>query len=126
MRDLKYRMQLELIVDSFGTSKKGDIEMFYFNLLDENIGLARLPISKNWKIILCDQYTGLTDKNGVEIYENDIVVKESYGRRSKPMKVEYIGHVIEPFNYGNENHETISPSDCIVIGNLHQNSDLLK
>jgi len=61
------------------------------------------------------QFTGLTDKNGVDIYESD-VIESQYN---------YIGNIEVKFKDGKFNISDLCLAKCLVIGNIHQNKDLL-
>lgn len=98
------------------------------------------PIDK--KIVYADtvgQYTGLTDKNGVKIFEGDIV-KFKHGGEFGETGIYFRNYAVEFVNtyvtYGLRlrnrsvhfpfKQATAEMHDVLVIGNIHDNPDLLR
>lgn len=83
---------------------------------------------EDWFELEVMQYTGLKDKNGVEIYEGDIFKPKYPSDGEEIIEVDYDGFIYlcslggecDPWGEG------INPSDGEVIGNIYENPELLE
>ncbi len=118
MREIKFKFW-----DISRELMKGDFDGF-----NENMGINEmfeyLQATKDYIVL---QFTGLLDKNGKEIYEGDIV-KKVYGSSTPIFAVAWHDEramFIQHDGYNSALYE-VAPELMEVVGNIYQNSELLK
>lgn len=128
MRELKFRAWS----DKYGMHKVGClvIEKGYcdFEPEDRSVIGVSMPHQSFFTI---EQYTGLKDENGKEIYEGDLIKEVIYGRKFVIWEVRYCQddccfelHRIRGAYFGDS--LLGGDSQYEVIGNIHENKDLLE
>ena len=80
--------------------------------------------------IIIEQYTGLNDKNGVKIFEGDILRCWRYGDEYVIEECKYdlrygFNPMHVPYDY-DQDHPIYESNQLEVIGNIHQNPELLE
>ena len=115
-RPIKFRYRVK-------DRKEGRVIVYYKTLKEIEAGLVILN-NLTYEILSIDEFTGLLDKNGMEIYEGDITnygevvwIKQSAGFRINPSRKNDDASFTESLM----NHD-----DILIIGNLYENPELLK
>ena len=138
MREIKFR--------AWDDDEKEMIEYFSndnnYQLLqteEGNIFCGGYMRNEDWQEPVLMQFTGLKDKNGKEIYEGDIfkfddsclytvIWKEKeclfYGKGDKGDKYGEFTYYFTCLN--TPYHKNIFDNQCLIIGNIHENPELLK
>lgn len=113
-------------------------EMFYNVHIGSGGKVPSLHGERDWPIM---QYTGLKDKNGKEIYEGDILMSVPFTGSYHPNKqiVDFFGMSFvfrgitknaspyTDYTIGTITNSEMKVDDSVeVIGNIHENPELLK
>ena len=118
MREIKYRVwnTISKTMKPFSEIKGCGVFAIADGLNSDDFII--LPLKNS----ILNQYTGLKDKNDVEIYEGDIMMAPYM--KKKPCVVEY-SKTLAKFTMSGKFNFTAIDSNLEVIGNIYENPELL-
>lgn len=142
-REIKFEIMLRALENTKSGHKKGDEVKMINDIFCRKNGVAFWQIGLEWEILYQRQYTGLKDRNGVEIYEGDILTAHYNDERPKPSRIvwyfkprsafvnttiaEYKKYQLDKSNdtwiYNTAHAANWGWGN--IIGNIHQNPELL-
>lgn len=116
MREIKFRAW-----DSFKEEWQYQPESGDFDFIDG------LEIDYDKERFILEQYTGLKDKNGKEIYEGDILAYNVYiiSKGKQTFKEKQVIYDLLDFELLHTLYCLSTTRSLEVIGNIHENKDLL-
>ncbi len=128
MRDIKFRIWDGAKNEWLASSNKDALPYYGFALVGEVMTVQSPPVWSLDEGNVIEQYTGLKDKNGTEIYEGDIIKVEG---DAEIYRVEWIysGFGLEP-RYNSPLYPILGNvklrKKIEVIGNVHENPELVE
>ena len=128
MRELKFRVWDEITKSYFIESHKVQMRVYS----TKNVSISHLGLVPLLEQVI-EQFTGLVDKNGKEIYENDLIKAVGKNVVDDTLSVVFkngafclkLGQESQPF-FNDDYDIDFTLSHIEVIGNIHENGDLLK
>ena len=121
MREIKFR------VFNSAENETGEvysIDKIYINYISKYPEPETMCRVSRCELILM-QYTGLKDKNGVEVYEGDILTSSSIGRSKAKVIYEAPYFKTESLEKKGVDYPTLVYGNLEVIGNIYENPELL-
>jgi uncharacterized phage protein (TIGR01671 family) len=125
-REIKFRAW-NTVIGGWAGDEPSSLEEL---ILEDNSVLSTKALREDFYFM---QYTGLKDRDGADLYEEDIITD---GEHSFIVKWQSGGFVLCPLSWSKHKpylgqqcvqyeHENYIKEDCKVIGNIYENKELL-
>lgn len=102
----------------------GVIHFKWYTITQIEVGLSKLFDTENYDIISRDRFSGMTDINGREIYENDICKFKEHNYKAKIIfwNQQFCFDSEFPEYTRNNPLALMYFEDCEVVSNIHKNT----